>query len=269
MRRAGGVEVDPAIQDALDAVRKLIAETNQRARSREELRTGSCVLLISGSDATARAFYREALAAGMRGPPALKPTMVTVFFEPYGAVLETACKHYNFETYAERRLDPDEVRVVVLTQDTFTVVRLDADSNVTACSPPLHASKRDVLVLATAHWRADYAEGLSAFYVPTTRARGDAFVSRCAALLAQIERAQPSQESIEEELRKCKLVNPEERREIAEERAAVFARVAWLERKGYLTVDDKNGVQFISGVESDLEDAEERARDIRAMVFRN
>jgi hypothetical protein len=140
---------------------------------------------------------------------------------------------------------------------------------VTACSAPLHASKRDVLVLATAHWRADYAEGLAAFYVPATMAQGDAFVSRCAVLLAQIERAQPSRESIEDELREWNVVKPEEPREITEKRAALFARVAWLERKGYLTIDDKNGVQFISGVESDLDDAEERARDIRAMVFRN
>jgi hypothetical protein len=161
-------------------------------------------------------------------------------------------------------------RAVVLTENTLTPLRLDADSNVAACSPPFRALKRDVLVVATAHWRSASPGGLGGFYVPRTGARGDALVSRCAAPVAKMERAPPSRESVEDDLRKQKLVDDGDQPETnPEERALLFARVAWLERNGHLTVDNYNGVHFIYGVESDLDDAEERRRNLRAKAFPN
>jgi hypothetical protein len=129
--------------------------------------------------------------------------------------MEVAAYHYQLDDHVEPPLGPGEVRAIVLTLGTLTVVRLDASSAPVHASSSYRCLRPDVLIAAVACWQNDRPEGFLIRAIFRTRHQG-----------------QPPPAEVE---------------------ARIYAQVAWLERAKLLPEDSFNGVQFDFGSEMDLQ----------------
>jgi hypothetical protein len=251
-------KIDYLIGRVIESARDMVAKGIRTIR-KDSLRDDACLLLVTGSDPIGRGFYRYCVGAGMHGPRDVKEHMVTTLVEPFEPVMKLGADYYRLEEHIEPTLAASEVRCIVLTLGTLTVVRLDERSKACAWSPSYRAVKPDVLMVATAAWRNDRPEGFLVRAVFQSRAQGDAFSERYHAQLASIIAEHPAKDRIEEELGQFKAANPPEARVPLEKQVRLFAQVKWLEQNGHIPDDSMNGTVFSYGCEIDMS-SDEMAR---------
>jgi len=251
--------VDWLIRRVVESAQDVVTRSAQKVRETEELRQISCLLLIDGSDPIARAYYEHCLQAGMRGPP-LKQHVITTFIEPYDAIMEVAAVHYLTQGHVEAPLAPGEVRAVVLTLGTLTVVQLGARSTARAASKSYRTLHPDVLLMALACWRNDHPDGFLIRAIFKTRQQGEAFMARYHAQRAEIEGSRPTKAVLEEQLVRFKPVYGKGRVPL-DVQARLYAQVGWLEDSSQLPDDRFNGLQFTYGCQIDLYAAGEMVRE--------
>jgi hypothetical protein len=258
-QKARGAEIDWLIACVLEAAPDAVLTGANLARETEARRQRNCLLLVDSTDPIALTVYYACLRAGMTGPPLLTPRVVTVLHEPFAPLMEVAATHYRTAEHVEAPLDAGEVRAVVLTLGTLTVVRLGPDTTPRHSSPSYRPVQPDVLLVAAAAWRNDKPEGFLLNAVFKTVVQGQRFLARYEAQLVEIEASTPSQGGIEGQLRRF---NPSYggRDVPVEVQARTYAQIGWLERAGLLPDDRFNGLEFTYGCEMDLETSGEVAR---------
>lgn len=254
-----GTKVDWLVQRVVESASDVVKKAALRLHETERLRQTACVLIVDGSDTIAREYYDHCLQAGMSGPPKLKPYVVTTFTQPYAPLVDIAVAHYEAMEHVEPPLGPGEVRAVVLTLGTLTVVRLDERSNPQFASPSYRPLRPDVLVGSVCCWRNDRPEGFLVHAVFATRKQGTRFW-RASRSNGTSSRA-PTSGAIEEELLRFKPTYG--KRDVQPDvEAKVYAQVAWLEDGGHLPDDNFNGVVLTFGCEMELRNAGELAREL-------
>jgi hypothetical protein len=163
--------------------------------------------------------------------------------------------------HVEPPLGPGEVRAVVLTLGTLTVVRLDERCDPQFASPSYRPLRPDVLVVSVCCWRNDRPEGFLVRGVFGTRKQGTRFLTRIAAQRRLVEKGGPTKRAIEEELLRFKPTYGE--RDVPPYvEAGLYAQVGWLEDGGHLPDDSFNGVVLTFGCEMDLRNAGELVREL-------
>jgi hypothetical protein len=173
--------------------------------------------------------------------------------------MEVAAVHYLTLGHVDTPLAPGEVRAVVLTLGTLTVVQLGARSTARAASTSYRTLRPDVLLLALACWRNDHPDGFLFRAIFRTRRQGEAFIARYDAQRAEIEASRPTRAAMEEQLVRFKPIYGKGRVPL-DVQARLYAQVGWLEDNGDLPDDKFNGLEFTYGCEMDLYAAGERVR---------
>ena len=250
--------VDWLIRRVVESAQDVVNKAAQTVRETDERRQKSCLLLIDGADTIARAFYEYCLQVGMRGAP-LKQHMITTFIEPYDAIMEVGAVHYFTQGHVEAPLATSEVRAVVLTLGTLTVVQLGARSTARAASTSYRTLRPDVLLLAVACWRNDHPYGFLLRAIFRTRQQGEAFIARYHEQRAEVEASRPTKAVIEEQLVRFKPIYGKGRVPL-DVQARLYAQVGWLEDCEDLPDDRFNGLEFTYGCQMDLYAAGEVAR---------
>jgi hypothetical protein len=258
-QKAPGAKIDWLIGRVLQAAPDAVIKGAHLARETGERRQRDCLLLVDSTDPIALTVYYACLRAGMPGPQMLTPQVVTVLLEPFEALMNVASTHYITAEHVEAPLGAGEVRAVVLTLGTLTVIRLRPDTTPRHASPSYRPAQPDVLLVAVACWRNDQPEGFLLRAVFQTAGQGQRFLGHYEAQLDEIEASAPSQGGIEGQLLRFK-PSYWGRAIPIEVQARAYAQVGWLETAGLLRVDRFNGVELTYGCAMDLDNSGELAR---------
>ena len=254
--KAPAPKIDWLIGRVLHAARKWVAKGARLLSEDEERRRTRCMLVIDGSDPIALAYYHDCLRAGMHAPPKLNPQKVATMTQRFEGVLLTAASHYDLSELVDPPFDPGQVRVLVLTLGTLTLVHVDADGEPVGVSPSIGCLRPDVLLTAVAAWRNDRPEGFLLNAVFKTRRQGQRFMTNYLVRVAEVEASGPTRDAIERELLQFKPTYGG--RDVPfEVQSRVYAQIGWLEKAKLLPDDSFNGLVFNYGCEMDLEESRE------------
>jgi hypothetical protein len=252
--------VDPEVRRVVDFVWHLVEPAANAVRADNPARGRSVAVFNVGCD-RARACYRHvASASPSRLPRDLRSGNVPVVLLEHDDVMRIAGTYYRLEEHAEPALEPGDVRVIVMTARTLSLLRLAEGGKPRVCAPVVRAVETNVLRMASAAYRNDVPGGILFHQVFKTRQQGDDFTADLVACVADMTHNGVTKERAEDELRAWIASKPRGSAPNEAERIDLFGHIGWLEKQGHLVTDTFNGIELYFGREEDLELADELVR---------
>ncbi len=126
---------DHEIVEILGAALRPMSDLYHEASRTEDGLQKRCALVIDWDDPTSRAFYERAICGD--APPTRAQVMT--FDAPFEEIMEAGAHVYRMTGHVEPPLRPGEMRAIVLTIGTLTVVRLERDDTPVEWNP-VHVS---------------------------------------------------------------------------------------------------------------------------------
>jgi hypothetical protein len=241
--------VDPEVKRVVSHVRRLVDEATTKVRSQDpQLKS---VLVVDMHCDRAHACLRH-LTSGQGGVGKFGPGDVPVLGIRHVDTMEIAGRYYRTDDHEEPHLDPGDVRVLVLTARTLSMLRCRADGSLSVCAPVYGAVEDNVLLLAVVAWRNEGPDGFLFKYIPTTRRQGDDFVLGVLERVGRMDRDGTAKEKVEAIL--AGVARHGRGLDVTVDQGMHrAAMVTWLEKRGHLVSDNFNGVDYHFGREEDLE----------------